>query len=222
MITRMQAAQIRYCVRVDNESPHKVAAMYDLTTSAVNRIVEDHLVPPREERVVVPPGYAARSRKLTVEQRVKIAHLLCFGAPLQALAEEYDVRIRSIQHIKEHFTRRRGSGRRSNGPSAGMNNNTAAEIRFMHWVQEVPLAMISAKLFISYKAVYRAAKNKSFVPTHGRRLTTAAKGLDPESQSGRALKLWLYGASEDFISAETDIPEDAVRALVFSSTEPMT
>jgi len=220
VISRDSAANIRYDVLVGGQNKGEVARAYDITVSAVERIVTGRLVPPPDERVVTRPNYTPRNRKLTPEQRVHIAHLICYGATMQGLADTYGVQVRSIQHIKEGYTARVGEASRNSRPHKGdMSHNLVAEARYRHTVRKEPIAMIAASLFVNYKNLHRAIQGKTFKTAHKLKLSLAGEALDAESQSGRVVHLFLYGADEGFISDTTDVPRDAVRSLVEAYTE---
>ena len=220
MISRDTAATIRYDIVVGKRPKGLVARENDITVSSVDRIVEGALVPIADERVVIPPNYTPRKRKITPEERVKIAHLICYGATLQRLADDYGVAVRAIQHIKEGFTARVGKDTKNSRPPQGdLSHNLVAEARYRHHVQGEAVGMIAAGLFVKYKNIYRAVVGKTYKPSHGLRLTAEGSALDPEGQTGRSLRLWIYGADAGFISDTTDIPRDAVRSLVDAYTE---
>jgi hypothetical protein len=221
MITRDTAANIRYDILVNKFQAFRVACDYDITVSALNRVVDGSLVPVADTRVVVQPNYTPRHRKLTPEQRVVIAHLICYGATLQGLANTYDVQVRTIQHIKDEYTARVGDATANSKPDQGeLGHNLVAESRYQYTVMHEPIALIAARLFINYKNIYRAIKGKTFKTSHGRVLTVQGNTLDPESPPGRAVWLYLLGADVGFISDSTDIDQETVRGLIDAYTEP--
>lgn len=220
MISRNEAAHIRYEVLVRGRNRGEVAREFDVTVSAVSRIVEGMLVPVAEDRVVVRPNYSPRSRVITAEDRVVIAHMICYGATLQSLADRYGVTVRAIQHVKEGFTARVGQQTKNSRKARAQGDlcpNVVAEARYRHHVQEEPITMIAAGLMAPYKNLYRAITGKTFRTSHGRVLRDDAV-VDKESLPGKALMLWLYGADIGFISDTTDVVREAVVALVDNLT----
>ena len=225
MISRDTAALIRYDVLKLGRPKHTVAREFDTTVSAIELIVSGQLVPPLEERVVVPPSYTPRTRVLTPEQRVKIAHLLCYGGTIQGLAAAQNppVAPRTIQHIKDGYTVRVEEASRNSKPQRGeLGHNLVAEARWCHKVQGENAASIAARHMVNYKAIWRALKGRTYKTSHGRRLNETGRMLDPESMTGKAVRLWLYGADYGFISDTTDIPVETVQVLVDAHTEPKT
>ena len=219
MISRDLAAQVRYDIYVSRRPTHAVTMDANITTATLTRVLEGY-PPPPEERVVISPNFSPRNRKLTAPQRVRIAHLLCYGATLQGLANEHDVRVRSIQHIKDAYTARVGeSTQNSKTTTSGLNHNMVAESRYRHEVLGEAISLIAARLFLNYKSIYRAVKGKTYRTNHGLQLTMQARGLDAESPSGKAVRLYLFGADEGFISDSTDLDQETVRTLVASLTE---
>lgn len=220
MISRDNAALVRYAILVLKRPSAHVAAEQDITVSMLERIVEGALVPVADERVVVQPNFVPRARKLSMEQKSEAAHLICFGATLQGLANRYDVNVRAIQNIKDGFTARVGDSTANAQPTKpGLNHNNVAECRYQHEVMKEAIALLAAGLMLNYKAVYRAVVGKTFRPTHKRKLTLEGKALDFESPTGRAVKLYIYGADVGFISDVTDIDQGTVQALVDALTE---
>lgn len=219
MISRDCAAQVRYDIYVARRPTHAVTMDANITAAELSRILDNAVAPPTEERVVISPDFNPRSRKLTAPQRVRIAHLLCFGATLQGLATQHDVRVRSIQHIKDAYTARVGESTLNSKAHAGLNHNMVAESRFRHFVLKESPSVISARLFLNYKSIYRAINHKTYRTNHGLRLTAQAEGLDAESPSGKAVRLYLYGADVAFISDSTDLDQETVRTLIATLTE---
>lgn len=220
MISRDLAAQVRYDVYVSRRPTHAVTMDADITTSTLARVLENAIAPPTEERVVVAPDFSPRNRKLTTVQRVRIAHLICYGATLMGLAKEHDVQVRTIQHIKSCYTARVGeSTLNSKATRPGINHNVVAESRYRHHVLGEAVSLIAARLMLNYRSIYRAIKGKSYRTNHGLQLTPQGMGIDAESQSGKAVRLFLYGADVAFISDCTDLDQETVRTLVASLTE---
>lgn len=222
MISRDTAALVRYAILNDKQTAYEVSRDHGLTVATVNRIVAGDLVPLNENRVVTQTGWRPRNRKLTIEQRTKIAYLICYGATLMKLANEHDVTLRTIQHIKDRWTTKvENSTRRGKKAREGqINADIAAEIRYRAEVLKQPLAFISAALFLPHKGVYRASVYKTHAPQHGQKLNAAGTALDAESQAGHAVRLWVYGASYGFIADSTDMQPEHLKPLISAYTEP--
>tara|TARA_Y100000114_G_scaffold149617_2_gene164001 strand:- start:1505 stop:2170 length:666 start_codon:yes stop_codon:yes gene_type:complete len=220
MISRDTAAEIRLKVLIDKIPLRTVAASYKLTPGQVIRIVENELVTPIDERFVLEPDYTIRSRKLTVDQRLEAANLICFGATLRYLAEKYGVQIRAIQHIKKNFTRST-SGQQTR-PQAKhnkvLNPNLAAEARYEHYITKKPVALIAAALFVSYRRLLDAVNFVSYVPKHG--IVPKDKGLRlPTKEEKQAFWLYIYGADEAFIEQATGVGHDRLMLLVSENAQ---
>lgn len=215
MISRNTAAEIRLQVLILKKPLRTVAASYKLTASQVIRIIENELVAPTDERFVLEPDYTVRSRKLTAQQRIEAANLICFGATLRYLAEKYGVQIRAIQHIKKNFTRST-SGQQARPQAKAnkvLNANLAAEARYEHWIVKKPVALIAAALFVSYRRLLDAVNFVSYVPSHEK--VPKHKGLRLPSKSDKhAFWLFIYGADEAFIEEATGVGRDRLELLV--------
>ena len=215
MISRNTAAEIRLKVLVNKRPMRAVGSNYQLTVSQVIRIVENELVPPADERFVIEPDYTIRSRKLTVEQRLDAAHLICYGATLRYLAEKYGVQIRAIQHIKKNFTQSTSGSptKPKKKPNKTLNANLAASARYEHFIKNKPVARIAAELFASYRRLLDAVNFVSYVPKHEQ--VPKEKGLSfaapPEKE---AFWLYIYGADEAFIQVSTGVDPDALMGVV--------
>lgn len=222
MISRNDAAAIRYAVIVGGRNRGEVAREYDVTVSAVDRIIEGSLVPVADNRVVIRPGYSPRSRVISAQDRNKIAHLLCYGATLQSLAESYGVAVRSIQHIREGYTLRVGRETRNSKQrprkKGELSPNLVAEARYRHNVLAEPLASIAATLFVPYKNLHRAVRGVTFSSSSGWSLKDGVV-IDWESPPGHALRLWLEGADEGFACDAADISRDSLRAMIANMAE---
>ena len=222
MISRDDAADVRYAVLNDKQPLYEVSRDYGYTVSTITRIVSGDLVPLNENRVVTQTAWRPRNRKLTVEQRVKIAYLICYGATLMKLARKHDVTLRTIQHIKENWTAKVENGtRRGKAVREGqINQDIAAEIRYRHEVLKQSVGFIAAALFLPYKGVYRVTVNKTYTPLHGQKLNVDGVALDAETPVGYAVRLWVYGATFGFIADSTDLEAEHIKPLISAYTEP--
>lgn len=218
MISRDTAAFVRYHCLTKKQPLGKVAEANDLTVAQVQRILDGDLVPVSGERFVVQPSYTLRSRKLTPEQRLAIAHLICYGATLRCLSEAFGVQIRAIQHIKEALTVSSDNPVPRKKPEAGeMTFNVVAEARYAHYHLKQPVSLLAAKLFVNYKTLHGAVAFRTYRTAHGRK-PIPAPAL-PTKVDEQAFWLYIYGADLDFIGESTGLSSDLVIGLVDDNSE---
>ena len=218
MISRDLAAKIRFEVLIKNRSPGSVARANSLSLSQIERIVDGILVPCPEERLVVQPPYTMRNRKLTTAQRMEVAHLICFGATLRKLSENYGVQIRAIQHIKENLTILADANARPRKPAAGkLCVNTVAEARYRYYQSGESVGLIAASLFTKYKTLYGALSFRSYRPQHGLMPKEKVTLEDPDDKM--AFWLYIYGADKAFVKEATGIEPDKLQELVRLNSE---
>ena len=218
MISRDTAAFVRYHCLIKKLPLGAVANANGLSVTQVQRILDNELVPPSDERFVVQPSYTLRSRKLTPEQRLGIAHLICFGATLRRLSEEFGVQIRAIQHIKETLTVCPDAPPTKARPVAGqMQFNAVAEARYDHYHNNLPVSLIAAKLFVNYKTLHGAISFRTYRPFHGRKAIPVPKFDTPAEK--QAFWLYMYGADVGFIRESTDVEPDRVNHLLDVNSE---
>lgn len=218
MISRDTAAFIRFHILIKRMPVGKVAEMNNLSVAQVERILNNDLVSPYEERIVVQPSYTLRSRKLTPQQRMDIANLICFGATLRRLSEEFGVQVRAIQHIKEALTVKLNEQKQRKQPRDGvLTFNHVAEARYMHYHHKIPVSLLSAKLFVNYKTLHGAVAFRTYRPAHGRHpLPVMHISAEKDKQ---AFWLYIYGADLDFIKESTGVTERRVNKLLDDNSE---
>lgn len=217
MISRDTAAFVRFHVLVKKLPIGSVAASNRLSVAQVQRILDNDLVP-APERYVVQPSYTLRSRKLSPEQRMDIANLICFGATLRRLSDDFGVQIRAIQHIKETLTISADQARSPQKREIGhLSFNAVAEARYDHYHNKQPVSLISAKLFVNYKTLHGAVAFRTYRPAHRRRPKPILRiEGDREKQ---AFWLYIYGADMDFIRESTGIESERVNQLLDNNSE---
>ncbi len=213
MITRTRAAHIRFALLVTRTPAHEVSAKYGVTPATLQRIVDNAIIKPVDDRVEIQPPFKPRRTKLSPEQRSDIAKLICFGGSIAELAKEYGVAVRTIQHVKENYTTIIDPADAKPAPARGaLDRNLVAEARYQYKHNGEPIGILAAKYMVSYKSIWRALHNKTHKPDHGR-------VLDGDS-SDKEVLLMYYGAEAAFAAESTGLDAQEVLQAFACATSP--